>query len=558
MANTQENFNWQAYLSANPDIAGSSYGNKSGAWEHYSNYGAREGRAASFDINPNKINADQTNNQANFNYVQYLKDNPDVAGSSFGNPNGAWEHYSKWGGPIEGRAASFDLGSKNTLPSEDKLKTDPETGLQYSTTPGHVGYVASVSDENGDTTKQWMPSAFDFTGAKYNESNKTYTMPSGEKVGYDFGSNSISSYDPVYDKASNVSYGSNFQVYAPTSGQRTANFQGLNLDKSVVNQGEFLVDPNTKQYYKDSSGNPIPVYHERSSGGFGDWLTENGWMIPAAMATAGAGMYALGAEAAVGAGGAGAIDSTAVALGGSGGGGAFVPAAGSGASFGVGAAGGGILTPGADAVLNAPTNLANLTPPGTGTFGSITPPLTGSGAVPGAGALTSGAIGEGTLTGALPAGVMVGDGTLGTTIGQTYMAAAPGQFAVDAFGSAIPTGTAGIAGTVPSGLSLADIATNAKRLQSIAKLLGGSGSNITGKSAPTAGQWAQQAGQNFAQATPEQFGGLYKMNKDPFTFNNPLANALAANKPTGLDVSGTSGQALNTQNQTANLLRMFG
>jgi hypothetical protein len=50
------------------------------------------------------------------------------------------------------------------------------------------------------------------------------------------------------------------------------------------------------------------------------------------------------------------------------------------------------------------------------------------------------------------------------------------------------------------------------------------------------------------------------MNKSPFTFQNPTAQLLAGgNKtPTGLDVSGTPGTALNTQNQTANLLRMFG
>jgi hypothetical protein len=296
-----------------------------------------------------------------------------------------------------------------------------------------------------------------------------------------------------------------------------------------------------------------------------------GWVLPAALAAA----YATGyidpslfaSEAAATAGaeaGAGAIATEAGQA-------AFFEALATGAtsteavSAGLaadaaltGAAAGGVAdvvtaTPGADAVLNAPTTLSNLTPPGTGTFGSISPPLTGSGAIPGAGAITNSA----GLTGALPAGVMVGDGTLGTTIGQTYMAAAPGQFAVDAFGSAIPAGTAGIAGTVPSGLSLADIAQNAKRLQSIAKLLGGSGANITGMSAPTAGQWTQQAAQNFAQATPEQFGGLYQMNQNPFTFSNPLAAALKGKDATGLDVSGTSGQALNTQNQTANLLRTF-
>ena len=60
------------------------------------------------------------------------------------------------------------------------------------------------------------------------------------------------------------------------------------------------------------------------------------------------------------------------------------------------------------------------------------------------------------------------------------------------------------------------------------------------------------------QATPQQFGGLYEMNKNPFTFNNPMANALAGKGIAGLDVSGTGGQALNTQGQQANLLRMFG
>jgi hypothetical protein len=49
------------------------------------------------------------------------------------------------------------------------------------------------------------------------------------------------------------------------------------------------------------------------------------------------------------------------------------------------------------------------------------------------------------------------------------------------------------------------------------------------------------------------------MNKNPFTFQNPLAGALAANKPaTGLDVFGTPGTSLNTgqQNQIySSLLR---
>jgi hypothetical protein len=97
-------------------------------------------------------------------------------------------------------------------------------------------------------------------------------------------------------------------------------------------------------------------------------------------------------------------------------------------------------------------------------------------------------------------------------------------------------------------LSAKDVLTNANRLKSIAKLLTGSETTpIYGKNVPTASQWQQQAAQNFAQATPEQFGGLYEMNKNPFTFANPLASALKGGT-SGLDVSGSGGTTLQSQN----------
>jgi hypothetical protein len=115
---------------------------------------------------------------------------------------------------------------------------------------------------------------------------------------------------------------------------------------------------------------------------------------------------------------------------------------------------------------------------------------------------------------------------------------------------------------VASGLSAKDILTNANRAKNIASLLNqsgtGAGRNISVKNIPTANQWASQAGQNLAQATPEQFGGLYQMNKNPFTFQNPTAALLAGKPAAGLDVSGTPGTALNTgqQNQIySSLLR---
>ena len=85
-------------------------------------------------------------------------------------------------------------------------------------------------------------------------------------------------------------------------------------------------------------------------------------------------------------------------------------------------------------------------------FGTLVPPLTGSGAVPGAMSTAIPGIG---LTGALPSGVLVGNGTLGTTMGATYMAAGPGQFAVDAMGNAIPATSVGIDGFAPpTGMNL--------------------------------------------------------------------------------------------------------
>ena len=102
-----------------------------------------------------------------------------------------------------------------------------------------------------------------------------------------------------------------------------------------------------------------------------------------------------------------------------------------------------------------------------------------------------------------------------------------------------------------SGMSAGDALKNVNRARQIANILnqGGSkaGRNISVKNIPTANEWATQAAQNFAQATPEQFGGLYQMNKNPFTFSNPLAAALKGNT-SGLDVSGTGGTTLQPQN----------
>jgi hypothetical protein len=108
-----------------------------------------------------------------------------------------------------------------------------------------------------------------------------------------------------------------------------------------------------------------------------------------------------------------------------------------------------------------------------------------------------------------------------------------------------------------AGMSATEMLKNVSRAKQIASLLNqggtGAGKNISVKNIPNANEWAQQAAQNFAQATPEQFGGYYQMNQNPFTFSNPLAAALKGKDATGLDVSGTGGTTL----QPANLAKLL-
>jgi hypothetical protein len=121
------------------------------------------------------------------------------------------------------------------------------------------------------------------------------------------------------------------------------------------------------------------------------------------------------------------------------------------------------------------------------------------------------------------------------------------------------TGIESVAADSAAGLNAKDVLKNVSRANQLAKLLGSAGSAVKAAKMPTQQQWTAKAGQNLAIAPQEQFGGLYQMNQNPFTFQNPLANALTGNKQPGIyDVSGTQGQALNTtqQNKTySSLLR---
>jgi len=127
-------------------------------------------------------------------------------------------------------------------------------------------------------------------------------------------------------------------------------------------------------------------------------------------------------------------------------------------------------------------------------------------------------------------------GVEGGMAGPTY-----GELGYTGLNGAEAVAAADAAAAAQGGLSASDVLTNANRLKSIAKLLTGSESSpIYGKNTPTANQWATQAAQNFAQATPEQFGGYYQMNKNPFSFGTQGQTVAS---PGMYDVSGTNPMA---------------
>ena len=255
---------------------------------------------------------------------------------------------------------------------------------------------------------------------------------------------------------------------------------------------------------------------------------------------------------AIGAGEVAAIDSTAGGTGLTGGAGGST----------------GLLTGGSTAGLTIPTEAAIAVDPaiasasGAGIGGTSAAAGGGLSAVgeisaglPAAG--STGGAGTG-LSAELAPNTIIGTGANGGAIGGTYLAGADGMVATDLLGNAIPASSVGMGGIESAtGFSAADVLSNANRAKNIAKLL--MGSNTSQKATklmsqmPTAQQYSQFASLN--QPLQQQFGGYYQMNKNPFTFSNPMANALKNKDITGFDVSGTGGQALNTTNQVANLLR---
>jgi hypothetical protein len=281
--------------------------------------------------------------------------------------------------------------------------------------------------------------------------------------------------------------GSVTQLYAsalgrtPDAATLEANINLLNRDpdafawiaNSVTSSPEALqyaqksgVDLNSA--YAGAVGNFAHFTPTPKQGGLAGFANQYGYLAPFLLAGGAlAAPYlagAAGAGAGAGAGAAGAGAAGAAGAGAAAGGlEAYMLAAGlnpgtfAGASFALPGLGLSIAPEVASALNTANVTLPTIpgaVPYTPSAFGTLTPPLVGSGAVPGAMSTAIPGVG---LTGALPSGVLVGNGTLGTTIGATYMAAGPGQFAVDAMGNAIPATSVGIEGFAPpTGMNLTD------------------------------------------------------------------------------------------------------
>ena len=474
-------------------------------------------------------------NEDTFDWQQFLNDHPGVGGNYGTTQDGAWEAYQE--GNTSGavfRAPPFDPNNlvpissdPNNPSSAIKGYYDPVTEIIYDSNnqnakmivPGSImedPYFKAIGADDPNkrvdlyNLKQSNPTEF-YTQAATNLANN---YASGSAMNWqglstnglnkdEIQSNldNLKNIDPKayyigqlteLSKLSGWDYGQNTPERSASRIQQIKDMAPAAIAAGIdPNQLSSLINSN----FSDSAqANAAHIAAEASN--------SQGTLagLPQFAATAAA--LGVGLGGLIGAFAPAALASEAAALGTTGAGSIDAYMAGAGldaGTFGGAEAAGAALNlssyPGADAILNAP----DVQIPGFGTgmpsgaSSGITAPLEGSGAIPGAGATT---LGEGGLTGALPANVMVGDGTLGTTIGATYMSAGPGQFAVDALGNAIPASSVGIGGFSPSVTSLSDILSTANNIQKAYGLAKNVGNLISGSSASggTSGGYSSGAG----------------------------------------------------------------
>lgn len=289
---------------------------------------------------------------------------------------------------------------------------------------------------------------------------------------------SAADWSPIYLDAEGNPYREKIYTYANPTAWTTSE-SGSPVEIGGLGHPYSPEGTSTRKIYEfyDKQGNPIdkgplgvPVgYDAPSQGGFIDFIQNNGWVVPLALATAGAGLELAGGAGAASGAGTGAIDSTAAALGGSGGGGAFVPTAGSGASFGI--------TPGAAYTVGG---------------GYITPEL------------------------------------MGPTYGELGYTGVEGGFAGPTYGELGYTGlnqseAIAAADAATKGLTLSDVASGLSKAQKLANALKTVGSlfGTSAKKGTPSGMSNIGLQNALSGLVPQQqFGGLYNMNKNPFNFGS--------------------------------------
>lgn len=229
---------------------------------------------------------------------------------------------------------------------------NPETGnYEPITNRNAVGSMKTVNNSAMDnpfeptfgTHEESAPSQYDFTGATYDPKLGVFKMPDGKVVAYSAGQDMVTNYVPIAPN----------NIWQNKLGQTVGNYRGNDIlfqghpfgDEQYMSDGGFLVDPKTGQYLKDASGNYLNPTDPGSSGGFSNWMADNGWMLPLAMAGGAVAGAAMGAGAAAGTAGAeagGAYGSMggAAGLGGSMGTGLTTGAGATGLTTGAGASGG--------------------------------------------------------------------------------------------------------------------------------------------------------------------------------------------------------------------------
>ena len=325
MVQDQTTFNEAAYLDANPDVARAiGQPGVESAWDHFQNFGKREGRQGFFVEPQQEAEKSNEGNERYFNEAAYLAANPDVA-AAIGQPGveSGYQHYINFG-QNEGRKASFDV-------SESTARINELSNEIYN---------AYKTNSNYDAQYKELQSLKDEDPASYYTAQLKFL---GQQVGWQIGQNTNERSAPAREQ-----------------------IQGLLPE--AINAG---LSPDTVDSILNTSVNTANIENQRriineqQSGGSGFNLRETLLGI-APVAALAIGAPFLDAALAAGTAGASAATAGAGAGGSIGGislGGAFVPTVGSGASFalpgalaaGAGAGAGGLEAYMAAAGLNPGT-----------------------------------------------------------------------------------------------------------------------------------------------------------------------------------------------------------